>query len=190
MSQSRQRIRFCASADGTRIAYATCGSGPPLVWVQLWTHHLEFDWDSPVWGPWLSMLALHHTLVRYDWRGCGLSDRERVQFSFDKYVEDLEAVIAAAGLERFVLIGMSGSGSAVAMRYVSYPSGTGHPSRPLWLQYPWSAGRQSNYRATGGGASTAQGLRARLAKRKSRLRSVLCRDAHPGCIDGAVSLLQ
>src|SRR5271163_3100706 len=72
MCRSRQKIRFCASADGTRIAYATSGSGPPLVWVQLWTHHLEYDWDSPVWTPWLSLLARDHTLVRYDWRGCGL----------------------------------------------------------------------------------------------------------------------
>jgi pimeloyl-ACP methyl ester carboxylesterase len=109
MSQSRQKIRFCASADGTRIAYATCGSGPPLVWVQFWTHHLEFDWDSSVWAPWLSLLSRHHTLIRYDWRGCGLSDREHVQFSFDKYAEDLDAVIAAAGLDRFVLLGMSGT---------------------------------------------------------------------------------
>lgn len=127
MSQFRQKIRFCASADGTRIAYATCGSGPPLVWVQFWTHHLENDWDSPVWAPWLSLLAKHHTLVRYDWRGCGLSDRERVKFSFDKYAEDLEAVIAAAGLDRFALFGMSGSGSAVAMTYaVQHPGRVTH----------------------------------------------------------------
>lgn len=124
MSQSRQKIRFCASVDGTRIAYATCGSGPPLVWVQLWTHHLEFDWDSPVWTPWLSLLGKNHTLIRYDWRGCGLSDREHVPFSFDKYAEDLDAVIAAAGLDRFVLFGMSGSGGAVAMTYV-----VRHPGR-------------------------------------------------------------
>jgi pimeloyl-ACP methyl ester carboxylesterase/DNA-binding CsgD family transcriptional regulator len=127
MSESRQKIRFCTSADGTRIAYATCGSGPPLVWVQPWYHHLEFDWDSPVWAPWLSLLARHHTLVRYDWRGCGLSDRERVQFSFDRYAEDLGAVIAAAGLDRFVLFGMSGSGGAVTMTYaVRHPGRVTH----------------------------------------------------------------
>jgi len=128
MSQSRQKIRFCASADGTRIAYATCGSGPPLMWVQPWNHHLELDWDSPVWAPWLSLLARHHTLIRYDWRGCGLSDRERVKFSFDKYDEDLAAVIAAAGLDRFVLFGMSGSGGAVSMTYAVH-----HPGRVTHL---------------------------------------------------------
>jgi pimeloyl-ACP methyl ester carboxylesterase/DNA-binding CsgD family transcriptional regulator len=125
MSQSRQQIRFCSSADG--IAYATCGSGPSLVWVQHWIHHLELDWDSPVWRPWLSLLAKHHTLVRYDWRGCGLSDRERQQFSFDKYAEDLDAVIAAAGVDRFVLFGMGGTGSGIAMSYaVRHPERVTH----------------------------------------------------------------
>jgi pimeloyl-ACP methyl ester carboxylesterase/DNA-binding CsgD family transcriptional regulator len=117
MSQLRQQIRFCASRDGTRIAFATCGSGPPLVWVQHWIHHLELDADGPVWGPWLSLLARHHTVVRYDWRGCGLSDRERVQFSLDRYAEDLDAVIEASRADRFVLFGMGGAGSATAMGY-------------------------------------------------------------------------
>ena len=128
MSQSRQNIRFCASADGTRLSYATCGSGPPLVWVQPWNHHLELDWDSPVWAPWLSLLTRHHTLVRYDWRGCGLSDRERVKFSFKEYAEDLDAVIAAASLDCFVLFGMSGSGGAVSMTYAVH-----HPERVTHL---------------------------------------------------------
>jgi pimeloyl-ACP methyl ester carboxylesterase/DNA-binding CsgD family transcriptional regulator len=117
MSQSWQKIRFCASADGTRIAYAMCGNGPPLVWVQLWTHHLELDWQSPVWHPWLTLLAKDHTLVRYDWRGCGLSDRERVQFSSDRFAEDLEGVVAASGVDRFVLFGMGGGGGGIAMSY-------------------------------------------------------------------------
>jgi pimeloyl-ACP methyl ester carboxylesterase/DNA-binding CsgD family transcriptional regulator len=117
MSQSQQKIRFCASADGTRIAYATCGSGPALIWVQHWIHHLELDWDSSVWRPWLSLLTKHNTLIRYDWRGCGLSDRRSVQFSFAGFAEDLDAVIAASGIDRFVLFAMGGAGSAIAMRY-------------------------------------------------------------------------
>jgi pimeloyl-ACP methyl ester carboxylesterase len=110
MSHFWQKIRFCASADGTRIAYAICGNGPPLVWVQLWTHHLELDPQSLVWHPWLMLLAKNHTLVRYDWRGCGLSDRERVQFSFERFAEDLDGVVAASGVDRFVLFGMGGGG--------------------------------------------------------------------------------
>jgi pimeloyl-ACP methyl ester carboxylesterase/DNA-binding CsgD family transcriptional regulator len=118
-----QQIRFCTSRDGTRIAYATCGTGPPLVWAAGWVHHLELDWDSPVWRPWLSVLARRHTLIRYDWRGCGLSDREQVDFSFERLVEDFEAVIEAAGLEQFVLFGIA-AGSAVGMTYA-----VRHPER-------------------------------------------------------------
>jgi pimeloyl-ACP methyl ester carboxylesterase/DNA-binding CsgD family transcriptional regulator len=117
MSPPPQQIRFCTSRDGARIAYATCGAGPPLVWLQHWIHHLEFDWDSPIWGPWLSVLTRRHTLIRYDWRGCGLSDRERITFSLDQLVEDLEAVTEAAGHERFALFGMAGAGSGIAASY-------------------------------------------------------------------------
>ncbi len=126
MSQPAQQIRFCTSRDGTRIAYATSGAGPPLVWVAGWVHHLELDWDGPVWRPWISLLTRRHTLVRYDMRGCGLSDREQFEFSFEKFVEDLEAVIEATGLERFVLVGMA-AGSAIGMTYaVTHPERVSH----------------------------------------------------------------
>ncbi len=123
MSLPAQQIRFCTSRDGTRIAFATCGAGPPLVWVPGWVHHLELDWLGPIWRCWLSQLTRRHTLIRYDMRGCGLSDREGVDFSFEKSVEDLEAVIEAAGLERFVFFGIA-VGAAIGMTYA-----VRHPSR-------------------------------------------------------------
>jgi len=127
MPQSRQQIRFCKSVDGTRIAYATSGTGPMLVWVQHWSHHLELDWESLVWRPWLSLLTKHHTLICYDWRGCGLSDRERVEFSFETFFEDLDAVIAASGVDRFILFGMGGTGSGICMSYaVRHPERVTH----------------------------------------------------------------
>jgi pimeloyl-ACP methyl ester carboxylesterase/DNA-binding CsgD family transcriptional regulator len=116
MSRPAQQIRFCTSRDGTRIAYAICGSGPPLVFAAHWVHHLKSDWDSPIWRHWLSMLTRRHTLIRYDLRGCGLSDREGVEFSFEKLVEDFEAVINAAGLKSFAFIGMA-VGAAIGMAY-------------------------------------------------------------------------
>ena len=116
MSQPAQQIRFCKSRDGTRIAYAAGGAGPPLVWAASWFHHLELDWTSPIWRPWISLLTRRHTLVRYDWRGCGLSDREQVEFSHEKFVEDLEAVIEAAELDQFVLFGIA-AGAAAGMTY-------------------------------------------------------------------------
>jgi pimeloyl-ACP methyl ester carboxylesterase len=75
MGNPAQQIRFCRSRDGTRIAYAVCGSGPALVWVQHWVHHLDLDWEHPVWQPWLAFLSRRHTVIRYDWRGCGLRPR-------------------------------------------------------------------------------------------------------------------
>jgi pimeloyl-ACP methyl ester carboxylesterase/DNA-binding CsgD family transcriptional regulator len=113
--------RFCTSRDGTRIAYATCGEGPPLVWTGHWVRHLEFDWDSPVWRPWRSLLMRRRTLIRYDWRGFGLSDRKGVEFSLAKHVEDLGAVVAAAGLKQFVLFAASGGGTPAVAYTVGHP---------------------------------------------------------------------
>ena len=116
MQQAGQQIRFCSSRDGTRIAYAISGSGPPLVWVQHWVHHLELDCDSPIWRPWLALLNRRHTVIRFDWRGCGLSDRDDVAFTFDNYVADLDAVVkAAAGVEPFSVFGMAGTGAGIAI---------------------------------------------------------------------------
>jgi pimeloyl-ACP methyl ester carboxylesterase/DNA-binding CsgD family transcriptional regulator len=118
MSRPTQQIRFCASRDGTRIAYASCGSGPPLIWAAHWVGHLQLSWDSQVWRPWLALLMARHTLIRYDARGCGLSDREVADFSLDRHLEDLEAVVAATRLERFDLFGVAG-GSGIAVRYAA-----------------------------------------------------------------------
>lgn len=126
MSKSAQQIRFCTSRDGTRIAYATSGAGPPLVWSASFVHHLEEDWESPVWRPWLSALSRRHTLVRYDWRGCGLSDREGVEFSLQRFTEDLEAVTEATRLDPFALFG-SAAGAAVSLTYAArHPEHVSH----------------------------------------------------------------
>src|SRR5947209_19408452 len=124
MQRAAQQIRFCKSSDGTRIAYAVSGSGPPLVWVQHWVHHLELDGESPIWRPWVALLNRNHTWIRFDWRGCGLSDREGVAFGLENYVADHEAVVAAAAVERFALFGMAGAGAGVAMSFA-----VRHPER-------------------------------------------------------------
>jgi len=118
-----QRIRFCTAADGVRIAYATSGAGAPLVKPANWLTHLEFDWESPVWRHWLRELSRDHTLVRYDERGSGLSDRDVEDLSFEAWVRDLETVVDAAGLEQFTLFGLS-QGCAVAIAYA-----VRHPQR-------------------------------------------------------------
>jgi pimeloyl-ACP methyl ester carboxylesterase/DNA-binding CsgD family transcriptional regulator len=118
MSHPVQQIRFCVSRDGTRIAYATCGAGPPLLWLGHFVRHLNLDWESPIWRPWLSLLTRSHTLIRYDYRGCGLSDRQGVEFSIEKHIEDVEAVVEATGLESFALLAQAGGGS-IALPYAA-----------------------------------------------------------------------
>ncbi|HEX6196097.1 MAG TPA: alpha/beta fold hydrolase [Gemmatimonadaceae bacterium] len=121
-----QQIRFCTVPDGTRLAYATMGSGPPLVKAANWLSHLDYDWQSPVWRHWLVELSQRFTLLRYDERGCGLSEWNVSRFSFDDWIDDLEAVVDAAGFERFPLLGIS-QGAAVAIAYaVRHPERVTH----------------------------------------------------------------
>jgi pimeloyl-ACP methyl ester carboxylesterase/DNA-binding CsgD family transcriptional regulator len=118
-----QEIRFCTVADGTRLAYAKVGQGPALVKVGNWMSHLEYDWNSPVWKPWLENWSRFNTFYRYDPRGCGLSDWNVSDFSFDALVGDLETVVDAAGLEQFDLFSMS-QGGCVSIAYAAK-----HPER-------------------------------------------------------------
>ncbi|MGQ0578369.1 MAG: alpha/beta fold hydrolase [Betaproteobacteria bacterium] len=121
-----QQIRFCTSSDGVRLAYAVSGNGPPMVRAAHWLTHIEFNWTSPVWRHWLSEFSRGRTLVRYDERGCGLSDWDIADLSFDAWVRDLEAVVDAAGLARFALIGVS-QGGGVAIAYaVRHPERVSH----------------------------------------------------------------
>jgi pimeloyl-ACP methyl ester carboxylesterase/DNA-binding CsgD family transcriptional regulator len=122
-ARPHQEIRFCATPDGLRIAWARHGSGPPLVKVANWLTHLEYDWESPVWRYWLEGLGRSHTVIRYDERGCGLSDWETGVLSVDTWLSDLEAVVDAAGVERFSLLGIS-QGAAIAVAYA-----VRHPER-------------------------------------------------------------
>ncbi|MFZ9037316.1 MAG: alpha/beta fold hydrolase [Gammaproteobacteria bacterium] len=121
-----QQIHFCKSADGTRIAYARTGQGVPLVRTGHWLTHLEHDWHSPIWRPFLDRMGRHFEVVRYDQRGCGLSDWELSDLAFERFVEDLEAVVDASGYERFVLYATS-QGVPVAVEYaVRHPERVSH----------------------------------------------------------------
>ena len=118
-----QQIRFCKAADGVQLAYAVIGHGSTVVKAPNWLNHLELDIATPAWRPWMERMARHHTLVRYDGRGCGLSDRDAVDVSPHALQLDLEAVVDAARLDRFVLYGAS-QGAAVAVEYAAR-----HPDR-------------------------------------------------------------
>jgi DNA-binding SARP family transcriptional activator/pimeloyl-ACP methyl ester carboxylesterase len=122
---STQRVHFCTTVDDVRLAYATSGTGPPLVKTGNWLTHLDHDWESLVWRHWWQALSRDHTLVRYDERGCGLSDWEvdASSFTLDAWVRDLETVVDALGLERFPLLGIS-QGGPIALTYAAR-----HPER-------------------------------------------------------------
>lgn len=122
MPPSRQQIRFTRSRDGVQLAYATSGAGSPtIVKAATWLSHLEHDWQSPVWSHLLNEMSARGTFVRYDERGCGLSDWNAGSLSFDDWVTDLETVTDAIGAQRFALLGIS-QGAAVAIAFaVKHP---------------------------------------------------------------------
>ena len=115
------QVRFCRSADGTRIAWAASGEGPPLVISTCWLSQLQFDRTSPVWRHWIDELGSFSRLVRYDERGFGLSDWDVDDLSFESRVADLEAVVDAAGVERFALLGMAQGGQVAIMYTLRHP---------------------------------------------------------------------
>ena len=154
----RQEIRFCRAADGARIAYAEVGDGPPLVKAANWITHLDLEWSSPVWAHWMQGLAAGRTLIRYDERGCGLSDWEVGEFTFDDWVSDLETVVDAVGIERFPLIGIS-QGAAVALAYA-----VRHPERVSKLVLAGGYARGRLVRATTDAERSAAALDLDLAR--------------------------
>jgi pimeloyl-ACP methyl ester carboxylesterase/DNA-binding winged helix-turn-helix (wHTH) protein len=122
----RQEIRFCTSSDGTRISYSTVGAGPPLAKTANWLSHIEYEWDSPVWKHWLTEISARHALVRWDERGCGLSDWNVDELSLDAFVRDQETVVDSLGLDRFALLGISQGGAVAAAYAARHPERVSH----------------------------------------------------------------
>jgi pimeloyl-ACP methyl ester carboxylesterase/DNA-binding CsgD family transcriptional regulator len=119
-----QRIRYLRTTDGTQLAWAEAGTGPVLVKAANWLTHLEYEWESPVWRHWIRFFAEHFRFLRYDERGCGMTDRSVGDLSFERWVDDLEAVVDAAGVEGpFPLLGIS-QGASVCVAYAAR-----HPER-------------------------------------------------------------
>ena len=149
--RSRQEIRFCVTEDGARIAYATVGSGYPLVKAANWLNHLDYEWESPLWRHWIDELTRHHAFIRYDERGNGLSDWDVADISLEAWVRDLETVVDAAGIEKFDLMGIS-QGGAVAIEYT-----VRHPERVSRLVLSGAYSRGWDHR------QSSEGLAARRA---------------------------
>ena len=137
----RQTIGFSTSTDGTRIALASCGEGPVILRAAHWLSHVDYDLESPVWRPWVEALSARNRFVRYDPRGCGLSDRHVADLSIGAWHADLDAVAATIEEPRFVMLGLSQGGAlgiAFAVR---------HPERVSHLVLVNAYGRGSRARA-------------------------------------------
>lgn len=124
--EQQQQIRFCTSADGTRLAVATAGKGPPLVKAATWLTHVEKDPHNLFTRHWVAELSRDNALIRYDSRGCGLSDRDVERISMEAWIEDLEAVTSTHDIGQFPLFGNS-QGAAIAIGYAArHPDKVSH----------------------------------------------------------------
>ena len=123
-SKIQQTIRYVRASDGIRIAWAESGSGAPLVKAATWLTHLEYDLESPVWHHWTRFLSEQFRYIRYDERGCGMTEWDIGDLSMERRLADLETVIDAAGIsEPVTLLGMS-HGATVCVQYA-----VRHPER-------------------------------------------------------------
>ena len=123
----RQSIRMLRTKDGVNLAWASAGEGPAMVRASTWLTHLEYDWESPVWRHWLRFLGQNFRLIRYDERGCGMSDWETDDYSWRRWAGDFEAVVEAAAPEKpFVILGISQGGVAAVEYAARFPEHVSH----------------------------------------------------------------
>jgi pimeloyl-ACP methyl ester carboxylesterase len=179
------KTRYARSADGTYIAYQVFGDGPDLLLAWPWISHLEMLWEIDEANSWLRALARFARVISMDQRGIGLSDRMTQMIDLETRVDDVRAVLDAAGSDRPVLYGQGLDGGAICSMFAAmYPERTaglllwtGQASGIRDADYPWPRPRrrtQSSARSspTRGGTRTSldhswppQGRRHRLTTR-------------------------
>ena len=108
MKKATQRIHYVRTRDGVQLAWAGAGEGPVVIKAANWLTHLEYEWESPVWQHWIRFFTDNFRFIRHDERGCGMSDWKVGELSLERWIQDLEDIVAAAGLsEPFTLLGIS-----------------------------------------------------------------------------------
>jgi hypothetical protein len=177
LATMKQEIKYCRTPGGIRLAYATAGSGPPLVKAANWLNHLEYDWESPVWRHVVRGLARDRTLIRYDARGSGMSDWDVETLSLDLWVRDLETVVDAAGVDRFPLLGISTRLSRIHCLCCATPR-TRLSSHSLWRLRSWSGKEVTKRERRSGGNDDADSRWVGL--RQSCLPTDVYRAVHAG----------
>jgi pimeloyl-ACP methyl ester carboxylesterase/DNA-binding CsgD family transcriptional regulator len=113
-------VRYCATPAG-RVAYSASGAGPALLCDSGWITHLRGQLELCSFGSFVERLAERFTVIRYDKPGCGLSDRDGVDLSFEGQVAAALAVADAVGADRFSLFGASQGGQLAAALAARYP---------------------------------------------------------------------
>jgi pimeloyl-ACP methyl ester carboxylesterase/DNA-binding CsgD family transcriptional regulator len=123
----KQCIRYVVTDDQVQLAWAEIGRGLPLVKAATWLTHLQYDLESPIWAHWIRFFGEHFRYIRYDERGCGMSDWNAGDLDSPHWLDDLEDVVDAAGIGRpCALLGIS-QGAATAIRYaVRHPERVSH----------------------------------------------------------------
>ena len=122
-------VRFVRGRGGVRLAIGETGTGPALLKVANWMTHVNKDVDSPIWGHWVRDLSRRHRLIRYDVRGCGLSDRDLAGIAIndlDLWVDDLTRVADQLELDRFALLGLSQGGPSAIAFAARHPDRVSH----------------------------------------------------------------
>jgi pimeloyl-ACP methyl ester carboxylesterase/DNA-binding CsgD family transcriptional regulator len=122
MKRTTQRIRYVRTTDGVQLAWADAGAGPVMIKAANWLTHLEYEWESPVWRHWIRFFNDHFRYIRYDERGCGMTDRNIGDLSLERWVADVEDVVTAAEIrEPFSLLGISQGGAICVAYAVKHP---------------------------------------------------------------------
>jgi class 3 adenylate cyclase len=123
---TRPKTHYTRSGD-LNIAYQVTGDGPfDLVWVPGWVSHMEVAWEDPRLGPFLERLASFSRLILFDKLGTGLSDRVPTNQlpTLEQRMDDVRAVMDAAGSEQAALFGASEGGVMCALFAATYPERT------------------------------------------------------------------
>jgi pimeloyl-ACP methyl ester carboxylesterase len=123
----RQSIRFARTPDAVKLAWAVAGDGQTLIKASNWLTHLEYDQDSPVWRHWIRFFADHFRFVRYDERGCGMSDWHAEDLSCARWADDFDTVVKAAQPPKpFILLGVSQGGASAISYATRFPDDVSH----------------------------------------------------------------
>ncbi len=121
-SRLRQRVQYARASDGIQLAWAESGGGPIVVKAANWLTHLEYEWESPVWRHWIRFFSEHCRFVRYDERGCGMSEWKPGPLTIEQWADDLATIIdAARPSDPVTLLGISQGGAACMGYAIRHP---------------------------------------------------------------------